>query len=59
MTRLALFFFVLTFLTVLGGALGVAALPIGVVKNLSMIFLILGFITYLGSLAIEKKDRLL
>ena len=59
MIQLALVFFILAFATVMAAALGLEIMPVGTAKNLSMVFIIFGVISYLGSLANKKHDRLL
>ena len=59
MIQLALVFFILAFATVMAAALGLEIMPVGTAKNLSMVFIIFGVVSYLGSLANKKQDRLL
>jgi hypothetical protein len=58
MIQLALVFFILAFATVMAAALGLEIMPVGTAKNLSMVFIIFGVVSYLGSLANKKQDRL-
>jgi uncharacterized membrane protein YtjA (UPF0391 family) len=59
MIQLALILFIMAFLTVIAGASGLEVMTVGVAKNLAMVFIILGVISYLGSLSNKKRDRLL
>ena len=59
MIQLALIFFILAFATVLAAALGLEIMPVGIAKNLAMVFIIFGVVSYLGSFANKKQDRLL
>lgn len=57
MTQTALTFFVLAIFTVLAGSYGISGASIEAVKILSMIFLTLGVLSYVGSLMNQKKPK--
>jgi len=59
MIQLALVMFVLAFATVIAAAIVPEIMPVGIAKNLSMVFIIFGVISYLGSLANKKQDHLM
>ena len=58
MTRTSLAFFVLAIFTVLAGSYGITGLSIEVIQILSIILLMLGLLSYIGSIVTNHKSNL-